>query len=394
MTKGRQCTLVVAIGDNSRFCGIHASMERKAAANNLVSTVHVATAPEQAPIAVAHPVSVIKKERKPKAMAFLELEDDDEAYGDEEDSGSISGHLWSSTLDNPIDMLRKLHRPLAFGGLMSFKPQVRPVELGSPFFSLSSFLDQRSSLLLQNIRVQRMKMVHLQLSHDLYVMEEATERAKNESLIENEASCLEMDRQRKMKTLEKLYRRKHEEDQQKKRRDGGTGGDEFGHAPTAHHRGAMDMDLESAASSPRGRQRSDTTPSSRGASAGGRSGGLHGASPIGAGTDSTSGGGGRGKIEKIGKCDAKECGESSLPLSAFCWAHVLQDPLQKLFVSCSFNPTTTTTLPEALNDSGLAMVPCSYPVIRGGPSPPLCTFHSSLIHAEDGEDGDAEEDEE
>lgn len=438
--KGRQCTLVVAIGENSRYCGIHMSMERKAAANNAAPSSSSPAAPEQVSSASAQPVIAFKKEQRPKTMAFLEMDYDGnvETEGEEEDAAytsfqsSSSSSLWHSSFDSPVLMLRKLFPtlashtalgahlhssnalspfnkhssqqgiqsstlPLSSASRSSSDSSLLPsnMELGSPSFSLSSFLEHRSAVLLKNVRFNRMRMIHLQLAYDKYVMEEARERAKTEAFLQNEESCREIDHQRKLRTLEKLYRRKHEEEQ--RRKEGGfteEGGLSF---PSHGHSHGFDMDFASSASSPRGsshhhHHHHHQTPSSHRSSHHPSS--SSNASPAaGAGMLTSPEGIPRGKIEKIGKCEAKECVESALPLSSFCWAHILQDPLQKLFVPCSFNPALTP-LPESLTSAGIVMAPCSYPVIRGGPSS-LCAFHSSLIHdAADDAGDDAEEDEE
>lgn len=424
--KGRQCTLVVAIGENSRYCGIHASMERKAAANNAAPSSSSPSAPEQASSATSQPVIAFKKEQKPKTMAFIEMdydrnadtegEDEDDSYTSFQSPSSSS--IWHSSFDSPLLMLRKLFPVLSsHTALEAQNHQLRPsntlsshhtpsssfkssslsslpasssasspsnLELGSPTFSLSAFLEHRSTVLLRNVRFNRMRMIHLQMAYDKYVMEEARERAKTEAFIENEETCLEIDHQRKLKTLEKLYRRRHEDEQRKKEgiEEGNSSASHHGHG-SSHGAFGGDMDFASSASSPRAHQ----TPSHR-------SNAHHGSSPASsaAGPLTSPEGTTRGKLEKIGKCEAKECVESALPLSSFCWAHILQDPLQKLFVPCSFNPALTP-LPESLSNAGIIMAPCSYPVIRGGPSS-LCSFHSSLIH-DAADDGDAEgEDEE
>ena len=408
-TKGRQCTLVVAIGEDSRYCGIHASIERKAAASQSTTTSVGPSSSDPAPTAPQPLPSALKKEHKSSASAFIDMNSDGEAGSDTEDYSSF----WSPSLSDSISDTRfassiatKLFPSIMHLSKGSLEGR-ESLEIGHPQFSLPAFLAHRSTQLTQHVRYYRMKMVQLQLAYERFVMEEARERVRIEETLLNEEECLHIDHQKRMKTLEKLYRRKHEEEMKRKEGSmedfgsvafgsGAAGGagmsshemDPHVNASPRQIKGRLDLTHASSTSTSQHHQSSSSPRGGRSAASS-----LPGASSAhDSPAASSSGGGGRAsKLEKTHKCESKECAETAVPLSPFCWAHILLDPSQKLFVSCAFDPTAPIS--DSLVQAGLALVPCSYPVIRGGPSPPLCAFHSDILNQADDEGGDIDADE-
>jgi hypothetical protein len=63
-------------------------------------------------------------------------------------------------------------------------------------------------------------------------------------------------------------------------------------------------------------------------------------------------------------CAEAGCPAKAMPLTKFCYAHILRDPNQKLFASCAY-----------VNTSGEQ---CTYPIIVGQ-NPPVCVPHTDLF---------------
>ena len=82
------------------------------------------------------------------------------------------------------------------------------------------------------------------------------------------------------------------------------------------------------------------------------------------------------EIEKT-RCKQPQCKSNCMPLTNYCYAHVLNDPKQKLFSSCSYvnrENVTTNNNNNVTNNYGSS---CNYPVLIGQ-YPPLCNGHLEL----------------
>lgn len=404
--RGRQCTLVVSVADNIKFCGIHSSLERRAAAANAQNLIASSLPDSDAPPSAPLPRSTLPPSiSSPSVSAFIdydvtESEDDDFKYQ------TPFAPLFSP--QTPLNRFSALFPPLMEWSkegrrLEQEREAQEKLELGHPNFSLDNFLHTRQNQLLRNVQYYRMRIGQMQMAYERQVNEEARERAREEARLKNEASCLLIDEKRRLRTLEKLYRRRYEEEQKKREQlaSGALGeeGEEQGthgtlgtqsaaalslaggsQARSAAHNALLSSSslfsssshIESTPSSPSvggALSSPSSAPRSRSkASSSSPSSSL--LPPVGSSSS-------KQKIASVSKCSSAlpPCSEPSLPLSSFCYRHILLDPLQRFFVSCSFD---SSLFNAHLRDLGLSDQKCDFPVIRDS-SPLLCALHAELL---------------
>lgn len=378
--KGRGCNFAIAISENSKFCGIHQSVEKRQALA-LQNTAPDADAPVPAS---STPAPITTKETAPCSAAPESMIEQEEASNDENDDYLTPTYL-SDLEDDTIDTHTSQLFPQFIYSRYSTDLALEGEEeegnnhaniLGHPAFRLQHFLDSRSDKLLNLVKKYRMKIGALQMAHNEYEYDLGMLRARQIARLSNEALHLKHDAERRRLLLEKLYRRKHEElAQQKKSSDAPVASIPSG--MNAHDN--MNNDGEGGADWKQdvasGKQNKFSSGS--GGLGSPSSGASRGSTSTKSSAQSNSEGGVKHSTRLVPTipCTLTGCGETSLPLTKFCWCHILNDPLQKLFIACT----------HVAQDGKQ----CDYPIIKHS-EPPFCAYHAELVskssHIEEIED--------
>jgi hypothetical protein len=221
-------------------------------------------------------------------------------------------------------------------------------KLGEPNFDINAFLEQRSKKLLHLVKRYRLEIETLHRMHELHAQDLAIFRSRQLARLQNENSLLAADQERRQVTIEKLYKRKHQELQQRK----------TSHAESSHHDFAPSTTESPALALPQTFTPTKILTSAKGTPSASAAVKEKGAKSV----SSTPG---KQRIHPPGQCTFKpSCSETALPLTSYCYCHILSDPDQRLFVPCTY------TSPE---DGSR----CNYPIIKYS-DPELCAHHAEI----------------
>jgi len=390
--KGRGCNFAIALTENSRFCGIHQSVEKRQA----MATQTVPTDPAEPLASSSTPALIVPKPIERTTVVpmidqeeYTDEEDDDFTptyFSDLDDDTATASHL-STTMFPPIsrthffedDALNGVEEATGGGGEDS------TLVLGHPSFAIGTFLERRAEKLLNLVKKYRMRIIALQLAHEEHENDLAMLRARQVARLTNEAELVNQHAERRRKLLEKVYRRKYEEHLQQKKASESSSSSSAPHQASFNFNtqdmssniggGGSELDMESSSSDWKmgeGEKRDASSSSASHASSSSRRASYRETGPstsntslsVSTGASSSSSTKHANRLVAPVPCTFATCSELSLPLSKYCWCHILHDPNQQLFVACSHT-----------DQAGKR---CEYPIIKYA-EPPMCAYHSELL---------------
>lgn len=348
MPHGRPCNYGILISLNTRYCGIHRYIETKKAGTP-VPDLDAELSPSLTPAPMTSAPTTAESQRENPLLEWSESESDDEITSYVSDLEDFDDPASRASLFPSLTNLRYFGKP---DDTEPHTTEDDANHLGSPNFNLQRFLEARSSRLSKLIKRYRMKMILLQLSYDENTNNLAMFRARQVARLGNELDNEKHDRERRAAMLEKLYFRKVTENPKKNNLDSkASGGDAaLGESKIVSKLAAklgVEASVLEAAKSTLKFKSTAATPKTR--------------------------------VARVGPCIFPGCTEQALPITPYCYCHILNDPNQKLFVQCDFRSTGPT---EAR---------CTYPVIRNS-NPQLCAYHQEITSGDEDQHVDIDED--